>query len=130
MPRRPALCLRLSGPTIDPATASRRGSRARPAAAWLPAEKKRAPLLQREGDDGVAPLVVELDVAAGCDHDVLLAVHHVGRRRRIDASAGVERPQHLAVLGALGAEAAAALAGEPAPARPCAAPAAPPLPPP
>src|SRR5215472_13331040 len=66
--------------------------------------------VQGERDDGVAALVVELHVAAGGDHDVLLAADHVGGGRRIDAGPGIERPQHLAVLGVIGAEAAVAFA--------------------
>src|SRR6266849_9541678 len=69
-------------------------------------------LLQREGDDVVAPLVVELDIAAGGNDDILLAIDRIGRRRRVDAGAGVESPQHLAVLGVIGAEAPIAFARE------------------
>ena len=49
--------------------------------------------LDREGDDGVAALGVDLGVAARADDDVLLAADHVGGRRRIDAGAGLELPQ-------------------------------------
>src|SRR5215470_8051449 len=61
-------------------------------------------LLQREGDNVIATLVVDLDIAAGGDNDVLLAVNRIGGRRRVDAGTGVEGPQHLAVLGVIGAE--------------------------
>src|SRR5262245_10611941 len=46
---------------------------------------------ERERDDVVAPLVVELGVAARRDDNVLLPVDRVGRRRRIDAGARPER---------------------------------------
>ena len=54
-------------------------------------------LLDREGDDGVAALGVDLGVAARSDDDILLAVDHVGRRRRIDAGAGLELQSTLPV---------------------------------
>ena len=47
---------------------------------------------KREGDDIIAPLVVELDVAARPDHDVLLAVNGIGSRWRVDAGASLEIP--------------------------------------
>src|SRR5262249_35732364 len=68
--------------------------------------------LQREGDDIVASLVVELDVAAGGNDDVLLAVDRIGGRWRVDAGAGVESPQYLAIPGVIGAEAPIAFARE------------------
>src|SRR6266481_783996 len=76
------------------------------------AHSNKPELLQREGDDIVAPLVVELDVAAGRNDDILLAVDRIRGRRRVDAGAGVESPQHLAVPGVIGAEAPIAFAGE------------------
>src|SRR5262249_15337819 len=65
-----------------------------------------------KGDDVVAALEVDLDVTASADDDVLLAVDGVGSRRRIDAGAGKERPQHVTGLGIVGAEPAVALTGE------------------
>src|SRR5713101_1095978 len=67
---------------------------------------------QREGDDVVAALEVELDIAAGGDDDVLLAANLIGGWRCVDAGAGVEGPQHLAVLGVIGAETTIAFARE------------------
>src|SRR6202035_6007336 len=58
----------------------------------------------------VAALGIDLHVAAGGDHDVLLAADHVGRGRRVDAGAGMEFPERLAVLGVIGLEPAVALA--------------------
>src|SRR5262249_51545675 len=68
--------------------------------------------VQRKGDDAVAALEVELDVAAGGNDDVLLAADGVGGWRRVDAGAGIERPEDLAVTGVIGVELAVALAGE------------------
>src|SRR5262249_17630958 len=65
--------------------------RSRPACRLRLNSDRVASSIQREGDDVVAALVVDLDVAAGPDHDVLLAAHRVGGGRRIDAGAGVER---------------------------------------
>ena len=42
--------------------------------------------INREGDDVVPALKVDLGVTARADHDVLLAVHRVGRRRCIAVS--------------------------------------------
>ena len=78
--------------------------------------RRPALLLQREGDDRVAALGVDLHVAAGGDHDVLLAARRVGRRRRVDAGAGVEFPQDAAALGVIGLEPAVGFAGEKKPA--------------
>src|SRR5277367_3953638 len=49
----------------------------------LPAEGS----IEREGDDRIAPLGVDLRIAARADHDVLLAVHLVSRGRSVDAGA-------------------------------------------
>src|SRR4051812_34254351 len=72
--------------------------------------------IQRESDDAIATLVVELHVAARSDHNVLLAADCIRRRRRIDAGPGLERPEHVAVLGIIGAEPAIAFTGEDEPA--------------
>src|SRR5271163_2498568 len=48
--------------------------------------------IEREGDDRIAPLGVDLRIAARADHDVLLAVHLVSRGRSVDAGAGAEAP--------------------------------------
>src|ERR1700739_493457 len=45
-------------------------------------------LVEREGDDRVAALGVDLRVAARANHDILLAVDFVGGGRSIDACAG------------------------------------------
>src|SRR5271163_3609085 len=58
--------------------------------------KRDGVLLDREGDDVVAALGIDLGVAARTDDDILLAVDHVGRRGRIDACAGLELPEHFA----------------------------------
>src|SRR5260370_1425467 len=70
------------------------------------------PSIEREGDDIVAAAKVDLGVAARADHDVLLAAHHVGGRRRIDACTGAEVPQFLAVGRIVGRELAIALTRE------------------
>ena len=44
--------------------------------------------VNREGDDVVTALEVDLGVTARADHDVLLAVHRVGGGRRIHAGTG------------------------------------------
>ena len=64
---------------------------------WRPAQfsllRRRLVLIgQRERDDVVTAFVVHLRISAGTDDDVLLAVHGVGGRWRIDAGAGLERP--------------------------------------
>src|SRR6185437_11925921 len=66
----------------------------------------------REGDDAVSALVVELGVAARADDDVLLAVDHVGRGRRVHARARLELPELFAVRRVVGLERAIALARE------------------
>src|ERR671919_407430 len=68
--------------------------------------------VEREHQDGVAKLVVELEVAAGGDRDVLLAVHHERHRRGVDPGAGLERPELLAGRRVIGVEAAVTLARE------------------
>src|SRR5262249_62237967 len=68
--------------------------------------------VERERDDAVPALGVDLHGRAGRDYDVLLAGDAVGGRRRIDASASIECPQHLAVGRVIGAEAAIRLARE------------------
>src|ERR1700692_3918119 len=68
--------------------------------------------IPREGDDAVAALGIDLHVAAGRHHDVLLAADDIGRRRRVDAGAGLELPQYVAALGVIGLEPAVAFAGE------------------
>src|SRR5262245_8493505 len=100
---------------ISALTTVRRRDRSGPVFTTLMAVRS-CPSIQREGDDGVAALVVELHIAAGRDHDVLLASDHVRGRRRVDAGTGIERPQHIAVAGVVGAEAAIAFAGEHQPA--------------
>src|ERR1043166_6593805 len=74
-------------------------------------------LIDRERDDIVAALIIELHVAARGDHDVLLALDRVGRRRSFDAGASLEAPENGTAAGIVGAEPAVALAGEHAPAR-------------
>src|ERR1700729_2699076 len=69
-------------------------------------------LLDREGDDVVAALGVDLGVAARTDDDILLAVNHVGRRGRVDAGAGLELPKHFAAGIVVGLEPAVGFAGE------------------
>src|SRR5690242_15981841 len=69
-------------------------------------------LLDRKGDDGVAALGVDLGVAARTDDDILLAADHIGGGRSVDAGAGLELPQHLAVGGVIGLEPPVGLAGE------------------
>src|SRR5262245_33722087 len=48
--------------------------------------------IDREGDDVVAALEVDLHVTARADDDVLLPVDGVGGRRRVHAGAREERP--------------------------------------
>src|ERR1700730_3061391 len=71
--------------------------------ATLPANREGSSI-DGEGDDVVAALVVDLDVSAGRDHDVLLAVDRVGGRRRVDAGAGPEFPQDRASAGDISLE--------------------------
>jgi hypothetical protein len=71
---------------------------------------------KRERNDVVAALGSDHPAAARADDDVPLAVDGVGRRRRIDARAGEERPKYLAGLGVVGSESAVALACEHEPA--------------
>src|ERR1700757_4243242 len=52
--------------------------------------------IDRESDDVVAALEVDLDVTARADHDILLAAQRVAGGRRIDARPGAEAPQFLA----------------------------------
>src|SRR5271163_867935 len=73
--------------------------------------------VEREGDDRIAPLGVDLRVAARADHDILLAVDFVGGGRSIDACAGAEAPEDGATLGVIRLELAVGLAGEHQPAR-------------
>ena len=47
---------------------------------------------QRERDNRVPTLVVDLRVAASAYHDVLLAFDRIARRRRVHAGAGLEIP--------------------------------------
>src|SRR5271166_811933 len=72
----------------------------------------RARSIEREGDDVVAAPEVDLDVTARANHDVLLAAHHVARRRCIDARTGAEAPQFLAVGRVVGCELAVAFTCE------------------
>src|SRR5206468_2063324 len=65
-----------------------------------------------ESEDGVAALRIDLRVAARADNDELLGADHVGGRRRVDAGAGVERPEDLAAGGIIGLELAVCFAGE------------------
>src|SRR5262249_58097398 len=60
--------------------------------------------IDSEGDDVVAPLVIDLDVAARGDHDVLLAVDRIGGRRRVDAGARLELPENGSGLRVIGFE--------------------------
>src|SRR5665213_3301437 len=68
--------------------------------------------LEREHEDAVAALEIELRVAAGGDGDVLLAVDGIRHRRRIDAGAAIVLPQLVAVLRIERLEPAVALAVE------------------
>src|SRR5262245_18876809 len=72
----------------------------------------RGPSVDREGDDVVTELEVIRNVSTCADHDVLLAVYGVGRRRCIDASAREERPKYLAAFSVVGPEPAVAFARE------------------
>src|SRR3954471_1777731 len=56
---------------------------------------------QRDREDPVAAAAAAF-AAAGADGDELLTVHHVDRRRREHAGAGVELPQQLAAVGVVG----------------------------
>src|SRR5215471_6364615 len=99
--------IRLPSPKKDGTTRPRLSRHAQPIDAHAPDQS-----IQREGDDVVAALGVDLHVAAGGDHDVLLAAHHVGGGRCVDAGPRVERPQHVAVVCVVGAETAVGLARE------------------
>src|SRR5580692_2097680 len=68
--------------------------------------------IERERDNVVAAVEVYLGISARTDHDILLAVNHVGGRRRIDACTGPEAPQFLAVGRIVGRELAIALTRE------------------
>src|SRR6202163_1104299 len=68
--------------------------------------------IEREGDNVVATVKVDLGVAARADHDILLAAHHVGGGGRIDACTGAEVPQFLSVGRIVGRELAVALTRE------------------
>src|SRR5438876_9634800 len=68
--------------------------------------------LQREGPDRVAVGAPRQLIAAGRDHDELLAIHLVDDGRRIRAEAGLEAPQLLTRLGVDREEVAVGLATE------------------
>src|SRR6202158_278869 len=68
--------------------------------------------IEREGDNIVAAVKVDLGITARADHHILLAAHHVGGRWRIDARTGAEVPQFLAVGRIVGRELAVALTRE------------------
>jgi hypothetical protein len=53
---------------------------------WLSRDRS----VERKHQNGVAELIVELEVAAGGDRDVLLAIEIERHRRRVDARTGVE----------------------------------------
>src|ERR1700737_5562929 len=68
--------------------------------------------IEREGDNVVAAVKVDLGVAARADYDILLAAHHVGGGRRTNSCACAEVPQFLAVGRIVGRELAVAFTGE------------------
>src|ERR1700687_5829763 len=68
--------------------------------------------IERKGDNVVAAVKINLGVAARTDHNILLAAHHIGRGRSIDARTGAEAPQFLAAGRIVGRELAVAFTGE------------------
>src|SRR6478735_8088200 len=69
-------------------------------------------LINREGDDVVAPLERKVGVTAGADNDVLLAIHRVRSRRCVDTRARKKRPEDLAGRCVIGPEPTIALTRE------------------
>src|SRR6185312_4935119 len=67
---------------------------------------------QREGDERVAALVVELRIAARRNDDVLLAVDGIGGWWGVDAGPGLEFPEHGARVRVISLKQAVALAGK------------------
>src|SRR6266581_5057351 len=67
---------------------------------------------QREYDDAVAALEVDLRISARGNGDVLLVLHHVGHRRRVDAGSGLVLPQQASGRGVQRLEKAVAFAEE------------------
>src|SRR5690242_20611984 len=59
-------------------------------------------LRQAEDHDRIAQRIADLEVAAACHGDELLALELEGHRGRVAARAGVELPEHLAVLRVVG----------------------------
>src|SRR5580704_19622912 len=76
------------------------------------ADSEARALLDREGDDVVAALGIDLGVAARTDDDILLAVDHVRRRGGIDAGASLELPKHFASGGVVRFKPPVGFAGE------------------
>src|ERR1700732_684990 len=68
--------------------------------------------VERKRDNVVAAVEVNLSVAAGAAHDILLAAHRVGGGWRIDPRAGAETPQFLAVGRVVGRELTITFTGE------------------
>src|SRR5260370_42417845 len=60
--------------------------------------------IEREGDNVVAAVKVDLGIAARADHHILLGAHHVGGGWRIDARTGAEVPQFAAYDSSNGME--------------------------
>src|SRR5579871_6416906 len=68
--------------------------------------------IERERDDVVATAEVDLGVSTRADHDVLLAVDRIARRRGVDTGSGAEAPEFLAVRRVIGCELAVAFTRE------------------
>src|SRR3954466_3444084 len=95
-------------PTINPSAGKRSGANR------VPLHRKLLPIgsVDRERDDVVAALIVELGVTARPDHNILLGPNHVARWWRVHTGAGAEAPQLFAVGGVVGSELAIAFSGE------------------
>src|SRR3954453_19925050 len=95
-------------PTINPPEETESGANR------VPLQCKLLPIgsVDRERDDVVAALIVELGVTARPDHDILLGPNHVARWWRVHTGAGAKAPQLFAVGGVVGSELAIAFSGE------------------
>ena len=60
----------------------------------------------------IATLVVQLRIATRADNDILLAIEHISRCRRVNARIGLVTPQLFARGRVIRAEFAAAFAGK------------------
>src|SRR5690349_2693738 len=86
-----------AGPSADAGSTAADASAARQSRRLIELMACSSTLRQREADDEIAAAAPAFAAARRDGHE-LLAVHHVDRRRREDAGAGVELPQKIAGL--------------------------------